>query len=142
MKPKINFKYNIPFIAGYNIDGTIIYIDKRLPKTIPGTGIKVEKYLCVHEEVEQMLEDHFGMKYGESHHLATATEHTSLVHDGYSKYRKEYDEFYSKWTKICRESFDSVPPDLDLDPYIFCKEIELLDKMKAIEPSLLWKGKK
>ena len=137
MKLKINYKYNVPFIAGYNMSGTVIYIDKRLPKVIPGTKIAIEKYLAVHEELEQRLEDMMGFSYPEAHAIATAAELAAVKHDGYSAAEvKAYNDFYKTWTKSCRQSFDSLPADLDLDPYIQSKEHELLKRMKDVQPEL------
>lgn len=142
MKPKVVRKYHVPYIAGYNIDGSVIYIDKRLPKTVPGTSIKTEKYLLVHEITEQRLEDTMGMSYKESHHIATAAEMTSLIRDGHGVNRKAYDEFYDEWSKTCRKDFSSVPPDLDLDPYLQEKDTEVLEKMRAVGHNLLPTKKK
>ena len=141
MKFKVNRKYHIPYIAGYNMSGSIIYIDSRLPKTLPGTSIKLEKYLLIHELTEQHLEDHMALSYPEAHAIAGAAELAAFDRDGHSKEQKsEYIKFYKQWEKLCRSTFDRIPADLDLSPYVESKDHELLKKMKQIEPAILVKG--
>lgn len=140
MKFKVNRKYHIPYVAGYNMSGSIIYIDSRLPKTIPGTDIKTEKYLLIHELTEQHLEDHMGMAYPEAHAIAEAAEMEALEHDGHGKSKSEYNKFYRQWEKLCREEFERIPEDLDISPYVESKEHSLLKRMKVIQPALPVKG--
>lgn len=140
MKIKINKKYHVPYIAGYNLAGTIIYIDSRVPDVLPGTKIKLEKYLLIHELTEQHLEDTLKFDYQSAHHAAEAAEMASFEWDGHGKHKSEYLKFYKDLEKLCRLKFDRIPADLDLEPYIDSKDNELLKRMKVLEPSLLIKG--
>ena len=59
---KFDRKHDIPYLAGYSLDGKTIYIDRHLPRSFEykGRAIAVDRYLLLHEEVEKTLDrDHF-----------------------------------------------------------------------------------
>jgi len=49
----IDRKHDIPYLAGYSLDGKTIYIDRHMPKTMTYAGreIDTDRYLILHEEV-------------------------------------------------------------------------------------------
>src|SRR3977135_1065509 len=56
---RVNRSYDIPYIAGYSVDGKTIFIDRHLPRTfrwLLKTG-RVEHFLLTHEIVEKALLD-------------------------------------------------------------------------------------
>jgi hypothetical protein len=55
----VNHDYDIPYIAGYSVDGYTVFIDRHLPRTfrwLMGT-VRVEPFLLTHEIVEKALLD-------------------------------------------------------------------------------------
>jgi hypothetical protein len=99
----INYDYDIPYVAGYNTAGNVVYIDRDLPKgftTSDGKDVLVERYLVLHECVEKALLQCFtNLIYETSHQLALRLEQIA-------------------------------PPDLDLTPYIDEHDTEVLAKLK------------
>src|SRR5258708_872858 len=72
----IDRSHDIPYLAGYSIDGRRIYIDRHLPPTFEHRGKKfgVDRYLLLHEEVEKTLIDALGLHYQHAHQIATRAE--------------------------------------------------------------------
>src|SRR5262249_21839463 len=62
---KLDRKHDIPYLAGYSIDGKTIYIDRHMPKSMhyAGREIDTDRYLILHEEVEKTLIDQLGLHY-------------------------------------------------------------------------------
>ena len=59
---KLDRAHDIPYLAGYSMDGKTIYIDRHLPPSFKyrGRTIEVDRFLIMHEEVEKTLDrDHF-----------------------------------------------------------------------------------
>src|SRR5215469_10634832 len=52
-------KHDIPYLAGYSLDGKTIYIDRHMPQAFKFRGRTVEthRFLILHEEVEKTLID-------------------------------------------------------------------------------------
>jgi len=51
--------YDIPYIAGYSVDGHTVFIDRHLPRTFRWLlkTVRVEPFLLTHEIVEKALLD-------------------------------------------------------------------------------------
>ena len=51
---RISHDYDIPYIAGYSVDGKTIFIGRHLPRTIRWLlkTVRVEPFLLTHEIVE------------------------------------------------------------------------------------------
>lgn len=132
----INRTYDVPYLAGYNKRGTVIYIDRKVPTELPiANGKKREMvnilpYLALHESVEDHVEEMFGYKYQVSHKIATAAEREAVEADGHSW--ALYESHLRFWIEKCRQDFSYLPPDLDLQPYIDCKDDRLLAKMVSL----------
>jgi len=114
---QINTDYEIPYLAGYSLDGHIIYIDKRLPRwfiTKSGRKIDVYKYLIVHEVWEKYLEDTKNYKYPYAHEKATGKERQAVEKD-----KIEWDEYQGYMLKMVKklEKFTGpLPVTLDTKP--------------------------
>lgn len=109
----------VPLGGGSSKDGTIIYMDSRIPKTFRqrnGKECPVFKFLMIHEWWEKRAID-AGMKYTPAHSGATAVELTAVQDEGYSV--KEYDDFWDHWLLIVEktELGDGTPEDLDMHAY-------------------------
>src|SRR5271169_6214579 len=110
--------HDIPYLAGYSLDGKTIYIDRHLPRsfTYKGREIEVDRYLILHEEVEKTLIDQLGLHYLHAHQIATRAEEAAVRADRISW--REYDRFMQKYVKEADdENLTNVPSNLDLKPY-------------------------
>ena len=127
---KFDRNHDIPYLAGYSVDGKTIYIDRHMPKyfTYKGKQIDADRYLILHEEVEKTLIDQLGLHYLHAHQIATRAEQAAVRAAGI-KWR-DYDAFMQKYVKeIGDESLTKVPADLDTKPYRDEHDMELLGRM-------------
>jgi len=139
---KLDRTHDIPYLAGYSVDGQTIYIDRHLPKTMQhgGRKIEVDRYLIMHEEVEKTLIDQLGLHYLHAHQIATRAEEAAVRADGIVW--RDYDRFMQKYVKhIGDERLQKVPADLDLKPYRDEHDFDLIKRMqKALSRGGLRKG--
>lgn len=134
----INNTYDVPYTAGYSMDGKTIYIDRKLPLNFVdsrGQTVPVYRYLIVHEVTEKALKDELGFSYNEAHSIAMGAEMHACTMDGIN-----YDEYYTfigKYVKIDikPEDFNTIPPDLDIQPYIEDGLIDVVNKIKNLQNS-------
>jgi len=103
--------YEVPEIAGYNYNNTVLYIDRRVPQEFK--GFNVDSWLIVHEETEKAIEDRLGFNYPHAHTIATAAERKAVELSGCSW--DEYDAWMQKIIKDLENTAKDVPPDLQ-DP--------------------------
>ena len=125
--------YDVPYLAGYSVDGKTIYIDKDLPTGFVESGgerVPTDRYLILHEAVEKSILLHFGMKYQHAHQIALRAEQAAVRADGVSW--SEYDAFMQECIKEAAEDRSMIlPPDLDLTPYVDEHDDEVLARMRA-----------
>ena len=129
---KLDRKHDIPYLAGYSVDGKTIYIDRHMPRAFKFRGRRVEtdRFLILHEEVEKTLIDQLGLHYLHAHQIATRAEEAAVRAAGL-KWR-DYDRFMQKYVKhIGDERLTKVPKDLDLKPYRDEHDDDLLRRMLA-----------
>jgi hypothetical protein len=127
---KLDRDHDIPYLAGYSLDGKTIFIDRHMPHTMKfgGREINTDRFLILHEEVEKTLIDQLGLHYLHAHQIATRAEEAAVRAAGL-KWR-DYDSFMQKYVKqIGDERLTKVPPDLDLKPYRDEHDFELLQRM-------------
>jgi hypothetical protein len=131
----IDREHDIPYLAGYSIDGKRIFIDRHLPQTFEqkGKSFSVDRYLLLHEEVEKTLIDQLGLHYQHAHQIATRAEEAAIRADGVSW--RAYNSFMMKYVKVMGdENLKKLPADLDLKPYRDEHDYDLMRRMKgAIE---------
>jgi hypothetical protein len=135
-KVKINREYDIPYLAGYSLDGKTIYIDRHMPKSFLSNGkrIKTDRFLILHEAVEKTLIDKLGLHYQFAHQIALRAEEAAVRADGISWH--EYDNFMQKYIKYAGDSkLKRIPAKLDTKPYRDEQDKELLKKMTQLENS-------
>src|SRR5215475_11086706 len=128
---KLDRTHDVPYLAGYSVDGNTIYIDRHLPKTMnyKGRKVEVDRYLIMHEEVEKTLIDQLGLHYLHAHQIATRAEEAAVRADGILW--RDYDRFMQKYVKhIGDERLNKVPEDLDLKPYRDEHDFDLIDRMR------------
>lgn len=139
---KLDRTHDIPYLAGYSVDGLTIYIDRHLPSFMnyKGRKIDVARYLIMHEEVEKTLIDQLGLHYLHAHQIATRAEEALIRADGILW--RDYDRFMQKYVKIVGdERLRKVPKDLDLKPYRDEHDFDLIKRMrKALTAKGLRKG--
>ena len=125
-------KHDIPYLAGYSLDGKRIYIDRHLPPTFRyrGRDVAVDRYLLLHEEVEKALIDHLDLHYQHAHQIATRAEEAAVRADGVSW--RAYDRFMQQYVKTMGdERLTRLPDDLDLKPYRDEHDYDLMRRMEA-----------
>jgi hypothetical protein len=129
---KLDRRHDIPYLAGYSLDGKTIYIDRHMPKRFRyrGREIDTDRFLILHEEVEKTLIDQLNLHYLHAHQIATRAEQAAVRAAGVSW--EAYDAFMQKYVKtIGDERLTKVPPDLDRKPYRDEHDSDLLQRMMA-----------
>jgi hypothetical protein len=115
----INRNFDIPYLAGYSVDGQTIYIDRDMPTSIFVGNKKVsliEYYLRIHEEIEKLFEE-IGEPYKDSHKIATKCEEKVVKAMGIDP--KEYEKALKPYIYMCEHKHNvHLPPDLDPEPYL------------------------
>src|ERR1700678_1767114 len=103
---KFDRKHDIPYLAGYSLDGKTIYIDRHMPQTfkLSGRNINTDRFLVLHEEVEKTLIDQLGLHYLHAHQIATRAEQAAVRAAGISW--RAYDRFMQKNVKRDGHDFD------------------------------------
>jgi hypothetical protein len=122
--------HDIPYLAGYSLDGKTIYIDRHMPKSFKfrGRTIETDRFLILHEEVEKTLIDQLGLHYLHAHQIATRAEEAAVRAAGISW--RAYDRFMQKFVKrFGDERLTKVPADLDTKPYRDEHDLDLLRRM-------------
>jgi hypothetical protein len=126
----INRNYDIPYIAGYSVDGHTVFIDRHLPRTFRWLmrKVRVEPFLLTHEIVEKALLDELRLHYLHAHQIAVRTERDAVQAAGVSWWA--YQRFMKRHEKhIEEEKLIKVPPGLDLTPYRDEKDFGLLHRL-------------
>jgi hypothetical protein len=77
---RVSHDYDIPYIAGYSVDGKTIFIDRHLPRTIRWLlkTVRVEPFLLTHEIVEKALLDELRLHYLHAHQIAMRAERDAV----------------------------------------------------------------
>ena len=128
----IDRDHDIPYLAGYSINGKTIYIDRHMPRTMKYAGreIDTDRYLILHEEVEKTLIDQLGLHYLHAHQIASRAEQAAVRAAGIRW--RDYDRFMQRYVKrIGDERLEKVPADLDLKPYRDEHDLDLVRRMLA-----------
>ncbi len=128
---KLDRTHDVPYLAGYSLDGKTIYIDP-MPRAFKfsGRSIDTDRFLILHEEVEKTLIDQLGLHYLHAHQIATRAEQAAVRAAGITW--RDYDRFMQKYVKtIGDERLTKVPKDLDLKPYRDEHDDDLLRRMLA-----------
>jgi hypothetical protein len=123
--------HDIPYLAGYSLDGKTIFIDRHLPPTFlyKGRKIAVDRYLLLHEEVEKTLIDQLDLRYQHAHQIATRAEEAAVRADGVSW--RAYDRFMQQYVKqMGDERLTKLPNSLDLKPYRDEHDYDLMRRMQ------------
>ena len=124
--------YDIPYLAGYSIDGHTIFIDRHMPKSFTYRRRKVltDRFLIVHEAVEKSLIQLLGMHYLHAHQIALHAEQAAVRAEGITW--DAYDEFMQEYIKVIGdEQLSRVPDNLDITPYRDFHDEEELAKMRS-----------
>src|SRR5947209_9976540 len=139
---KLDREHDIPYLAGYSIDGKTIYIDRHMPRImkVDGREVDTDRFLILHEEVEKTLIDQLGLHYLHAHQIAARAEEAAVRAAGLRW--RDYDRFMQKHVKtIGDERLSKVPPDLDLKPYRDEHDFDLLKRMnEAVQQGRTPKG--
>jgi hypothetical protein len=129
-KIRLDRTYDIPYLAGYSIDGKTIYIDRHMPESFiyQEHHIKTDRFLILHESVEKTLIDALRLHYQFAHQIALRAEQAAVRADNIPW--EEYDRFTQNYIKeIGDEKLQRVPDDLDIKPYRDEHDKELLTRI-------------
>jgi hypothetical protein len=127
---RVNRAYDIPYIAGYSVDGRTVFIDRHLPRTFRWLmkTVRVEPFLLTHEIVEKSLLDELRLHYLHAHQIALRAERDAVKAAGVSWWA--YQRFMKKYERaIEEETIVKVPRSLDLTPYRDEKDFALLKRL-------------
>ena len=93
---KIDRGHDVPYLAGYSLDGKTIYIDRHMPSSFKTKRRKIDtdRFLVLHEEVEKTLIDRLGLHYLHAHQIATRAEEAAVRAAGIAW--RDYDRFMQK----------------------------------------------
>ncbi len=133
-KVRIDRHHDVPYLAGYSLDGKTIYIDRDLPATYRAGGrdVAVRRFLVLHEVLEKTLMDGLGLLYQHAHQIATRAEQAAVRAAG-GRWT-EYDRFMQKHIGKARtKALERIPVDLDLRPYRDEQDAEMLARMAAAQ---------
>jgi hypothetical protein len=126
----VNRGYDIPYIAGYSVDGHTVFIDRHLPRTFRWLlkTVRVEPFLLTHEIVEKALLDELRLHYLHAHQIAVRAERDAVKAAGvpwwaYQRFMKQHEK------GIEEERIVKVPASLDLTPYRDAKDFGLLQRL-------------
>lgn len=131
-KVRVDRHHDVPYLAGYSVDGKTIYIDRHLPATFSSRGrhVRADRFLVLHEALEKTLMDGLAMKYQHAHQIATRAEQAAVRAAGASW--RDYDRFMQKYIMVARaEGAPHLPKDLDLRPYHDEKDTAVLTRIDA-----------
>lgn len=124
--------HDIPYLAGYNVGCTKIYIDRHLEKSFTdhkGVRHDVDRFLILHEAAEKAMIDTWGLHYQHAHQIALRAEEAAVRAAGIEW--RDYDRFMQQWIKTADSNkLTKVPHDLDLTPYLDENDGELIKMMQ------------
>jgi ribosomal protein S18 acetylase RimI-like enzyme len=132
---RLDRTWDIPYLAGYSLDGKTVYIDRHLPRTYRSHGrtVRVDPFLILHESVEKALVDHLRLHYQHAHQIALRAEQAAVAAAGLSWH--PYNSFMMKFVKhAAHEKLCRVPENLHLKPYWDEKDTALIRNMQQAMP--------
>lgn len=127
---KVNTDYDIPYLAGYSVDGKTVYIDRDVPEciTIENRLLSTYRFLILHEAVEKALIDQLQLRYQDAHQIALRIEKAAIEANGISW--RAYDNYMQHLISSTANKFiTSVPIDLDLKPYYDEGDVEIINAL-------------
>lgn len=126
--------HDIPYLAGYSVDRSRIYIDRHLQKVFTdhlGHRHEVDKFLILHEATEKAMIDSWGLHYQHAHQIALRAEEAAVRAAGIEW--RDYDRFMQQWIKRAdSDKVTKVPANLDLTPYLDENDHDLIKAMRRV----------
>jgi hypothetical protein len=126
----VNRSYDIPYLAGYSKDGSTVFIDRHLPRTLRvlTRKVRIDPFLMTHEIVEKALLDELRLHYLHAHQIAVRAERDAVKAAGLSWWA--YQSVMKAYAKpIEEEKLQRVPASLDLTPYRDEKDFSVLERL-------------
>src|SRR5579871_5926511 len=76
----VNREYDVPYIAGYSVDGHTVFIDRHLPRSFRWLTrtVRLHSFLLTHEIVEKALLDELRLHYLHAHQIAVRAERDAV----------------------------------------------------------------
>ena len=131
-KVNLDRDHDIPYLAGYAVDCSKIYIDRHLQKVFTdhlGHQHEVDKFLILHETAEKAMIDTWKLHYQHAHQIALRAEEAAVRAAGIEW--RDYDRFMQQWIKRADSAqITRVPKNLDLTPYLDENDHDLIKVMQ------------
>jgi hypothetical protein len=131
-KMHLDRDHDIPYLAGYAVDCSKIYIDRHLARVFvdhAGCHHEVDKFLVLHETTEKAMIDTWKLHYQHAHQIALRAEEAAVRAAGIEWH--DYDRFMQQWIKRADSAnITKVPRNLDLTPYLDENDNELIKVMQ------------
>lgn len=129
---RLDCDHDIPYLAGYSVDRSKIYIDRHLGKVFVdhlGNHHEVDRFLILHEATEKAMIDCWSLQYQHAHQIALRAEEAAVRAAGIEW--RDYDRFMQQWIKRADSGkITKVPRNLDLTPYLDENDNELIKVMQ------------
>lgn len=117
---------DMPYVAGYSVDGSRIYLDRHLPPEVEITGgddwrvtIRPEDFLQYHERMEKACIDALGYSYPNAHRVATAFERRRVTMMLGPRAWVPYQRVWAQYAKHDEhEKLRRMPADFDMTPVL------------------------
>jgi hypothetical protein len=124
----VSFDFDIPYLGGYSVDGSKVYIDRDTPPQIsrgkhvfPVRPQGLVQGIVVHEHWEKTALAAWGWDYARAHELATHAEHL-YVRSTLDIEDELYEALWHPLIKLAERKLKAsdvqLPPDLDRTPYL------------------------
>jgi len=134
---RVDESYDIPYLAGYSLDGKEIYLHRGMKYKLlrlRGKTYDIRKTVVLHEAGEKALMDHWGLNYPHAHQITSRVEKAAVQAWGlqWSRYDQYLQELISKaWGRVSK-----IPPELDMTPYCDENDFDTVQAMVRSAPSL------
>lgn len=108
----VDCHHDIPYLAGYSVSGTVIFLDRNLPIELS----HLFPFIIIHERTEKALIDGVLADYQDAHAVATLVEHAFVRDAGIDP--DDYESILKPYIRSAdHESVTNPPWNLDLTPY-------------------------
>lgn len=134
----VNRDFDIPYAAGFSMDGKTIYIDREMSDGYSSSKsgrksvhVSAERFLVLHEALEKAVLDQFGFLYQYAHQFALRFERVAVQAANLDL--EAYENFMEKSVRRAgAQPILLVPRDLDLKPYVDEGDVAILGAIQAL----------
>ena len=131
---KVSTDYDIKYTGGYSLDGKTIYLDEHFPRILHVEGKEVDtvKSIGLHHELPEKWFSDEKYEYPYAHEIATGIEKQYVESLGVT-WKGYCDEVDKNLRKVYNRELGKSPSNLDLAPYLYCRDKEALKEIRKSE---------